>query len=129
MQHNLLPPNVQRKLRAGETVIAESHPAATVLWAEVVGGLAGNASPSGAAAATAAPHTRQQQHSQQQVVGSSSGGPQAQLQQPGAGAGAAESSRVSCERVLSPAEAVVTLNSLYTTWEELCGQRVSGWPG
>jgi DNA-binding NarL/FixJ family response regulator len=121
MQHNLLPPNVQRKLRAGETVIAESHPAATVLWAEVVGGLAGNASPSSAAAALA---TRQQQHPQpqQQLTGLSSGGLQAQQQ--GADASSALTSRVSCERVLSPAEAVVTLNSLYTTWEELCGQRV-----
>jgi hypothetical protein len=34
LQHNLLPLNVQRKLRNGETVIAESHPAATVLWAD-----------------------------------------------------------------------------------------------
>jgi hypothetical protein len=37
LQHNLLPRNVQRKLRNGETVVAEHHPAATVLWAEVVG--------------------------------------------------------------------------------------------
>jgi DNA-binding response OmpR family regulator len=38
LQHNLLPQNVQRKLRSGETVIAEKHAAATVLWAEVAGG-------------------------------------------------------------------------------------------
>jgi hypothetical protein len=125
MQHNLLPPNVQRKLRAGETVIAESHPAATVLWAEVVGGLAGTPS----SAAAAASHTRQQHHSQQQLAGLSSSGAQGQLQQPGAAEGPSVSSCASCERVLSPAEAVVTLNSLYTTWEELCGQRVSCWPG
>jgi hypothetical protein len=37
LQHNLLPRNVQRKLRNGETVVAEHHTAATVLWAEVVG--------------------------------------------------------------------------------------------
>jgi hypothetical protein len=119
MQHNLLPPNVQRKLRAGETVIAESHPAATVLWAEVVGGLAGNASPGSVAAAAA--QTEQQEQKHDQVVGT---GANSQLQHVGTGSGGAAGSRVSCERVLSPAEAVVTLNSLYTTWEELCGQRV-----
>lgn len=37
LQHNLLPRNVQRKLRNGETVVAEHHTASTVLWAEVVG--------------------------------------------------------------------------------------------
>ncbi|KAF6251825.1 nucleotide cyclase [Scenedesmus sp. NREL 46B-D3] len=122
MQHNLLPPNVQRKLRAGETVIAESHPAATVLWAEVVGGLAGSAAP-GATAAAAAPAVRHQQHQQQQLAGVGSDAPKLRSQHVSGCPLSAASSRASCERVLSPAEAVVTLNSLYTTWEELCGQR------
>ncbi|KAI8474106.1 MAG: hypothetical protein J3K34DRAFT_495844 [Monoraphidium minutum] len=65
LQHNLLPRNVQRKLRAGETVVAEHHGAATVLWAEVVG-----------------------------------------------------LPRLAAE--VPPLELVVMLNSLYTTWDELC---------
>lgn len=122
MQHNLLPPNVQRKLRAGETVIAESHPQATVLWAEVVGGLTGSVSP--AAASSATPPGQQQQQQPEQLVGTHAGSLQQQQQQHGGMDGRAAAGRASCERVLSPAEAVVTLNSLYTTWEELCGQRV-----
>ncbi|WIA11289.1 hypothetical protein OEZ85_011413 [Tetradesmus obliquus] len=121
MQHNLLPPNVQRKLRAGETVIAESHPQATVLWAEVVGGLTGSVSP--AAASSATPPGQQQQQQPEQLVGTHAGSLQQQQQQHGGMDGRAAAGRASCERVLSPAEAVVTLNSLYTTWEELCGQR------
>lgn len=109
LQHNLLPPNVQRKLRAGETVIAESHPAVTVLWAEVVGGLAGST-----------PAAVQQQQQQQQVLLSSAPAATAE--------GADDGGLLTFRRAsggLSPAEAVVTLNSLYTTWEELCAQRVS----
>ncbi|KIY92343.1 Atrial natriuretic peptide receptor B [Monoraphidium neglectum] len=65
LQHNLLPRNVQRKLRNGETVVAEHHGAVTVLWAEVVG-----------------------------------------------------LPRLAAE--VPPLELVVMLNSLYTSWDELC---------
>ncbi|KAF8057779.1 walR [Scenedesmus sp. PABB004] len=112
LAHNLLPPNVQRKLRAGETVIAESHPAASVLWAEVVGG----AAPSPGAA-------REEQHAAPPRPGAA----------PGAAGGAAANGAAlvalgggpgpgGVGGGLTPAEAVVTLNSLYTTWEELCAR-------
>jgi hypothetical protein len=136
LQHNLLPVTVQRKLRAGETVIAESHPAATVLWAEVMGGI-----------------TQQQQQQQQQHLeqpseylsasnaggSSSSSNSRQELMVPiaaaGAGklsssssgsrGGAAAAGPVRTSGGLSPAEAVVRLNSLYTTWEELCAEQVT----
>lgn len=109
MQHNLLPANVQKKLRAGETVIAESHRAATVLWAEVVGGPA-------AAAAHVSSDLRE--------LPSSVAGSPAVVPGSVAPAGDRALASVAGAGGLTPAEAVVTLNSLYTTWEELCGQQV-----
>jgi class 3 adenylate cyclase len=69
LTHNLLPRNVQQKLRNGEIVVAEHHQHATVLWAEVVG-------------------------------------------------------LPSLVTQLSPVEFVVTLNNLYSSWEQLCDQEV-----
>jgi hypothetical protein len=152
LQHNLLPLNVQRKLRNGETVIAESHPAATVLWAEVLGPTAAAASGMGAAAAAAAAagssaplqEALNRISSQQQLAAAAAAADQAA----DGAADAAASNGVSRSGSLlglsaldvsgplslgafapglSPAEAVVRLNSLYTTWEELCAKQV--WRG
>jgi hypothetical protein len=150
LQHNLLPLNVQRKLRNGETVIAESHPAATVLWAEVMGPTAAAAAGGwpavvtpGSSSSNVLPDALLQRVASQQEVGAAA--------DPGdtaAAAAAAEDGQsvsrsgsalclpglVSSLPVcpggyapgLSPAEAVVRLNSLYTTWEELCAKQVGG---
>jgi hypothetical protein len=156
LQHNLLPLNVQRKLRNGETVIAESHPAATVLWAEVLGPTAAAASGMGAAVAAAAgssgPLQEALKHisSQQQLAAAAAAAAdQATGSAADAAADAAAGSANGVSRSgsllglsgldvsgplslggsfapgLSPAEAVVRLNSLYTTWEELCAKQVS----
>lgn len=166
LQHNLLPLNVQRKLRNGETVIAESHPAATVLWAEVMGPTAATAVGGAAAAATgvacSSPDHQLQEalrriSSQQQLLltAADTGAAVAptvtreqQLQGGAAAAAVMEDSGSAVSRSssavrllgldgvpepvgvgpfppgLSPAEAVVRLNSLYTTWEELCAKQV-----
>lgn len=174
LQHNLLPLNVQRKLRNGETVIAESHPHATILWAEVLGPTAAAASGMAAAAPAAAGVGSSAARSLQEALRRISS--QQQLTQPAAAAGAgaedgagvaegteaAAVSRSSSDAAaaaagavsrsssgvgltggdvstslpvgpyssgLSPAEAVVRLNSLYTTWEELCAKQVGGYLG
>lgn len=171
LQHNLLPLNVQRKLRNGETVIAESHPAATVLWAEVLGGptaAVGGIAPAAPAAAAASGQNPLQEalrriSSQQQLAAASgdtaaaaAGGalpaPAAAAAESGCVDGSSGSNGLVVSRSgsalglmgleagplglgafppgLSPAEAVVRLNSLYTTWEELCAQQVGrSWMG
>jgi hypothetical protein len=150
LQHNLLPLNVQRKLRNGETVIAESHPAATVLWAEVLGPTAATAA--GLPAAGAAHHHPLQEalkriSSQQQLTAAATAAAAAGSAAGGGGEGGGAEGTSSVSRSgsglalaslessgplgvgdfapgQSPAEAVVRLNSLYTTWEELCAKQV-----
>lgn len=153
LQHNLLPLNVQRKLRNGETVIAESHPAATVLWAEVLGPTAAAASGMAAAAPPGSSGPLQEAlnriNSQQQLAAAAADqatGPAADsaaANDAAAGNGVSPSGSLlglagmdvsgpmsvgTFAPGLSPAEAVVRLNSLYTTWEELCAKQVGMGP-
>jgi hypothetical protein len=139
LQHNLLPLNVQRKLRNGETVIAESHPAATVLWAEVlgVGGVTAAAAWAAADAQSGQAGSPQQvqavlQHmllrtsTSQQLLAAADDGDEAAAAAAASCSteGAAQQAAGLAPALLNPAEAVVRLNSLYTSWEELCAQQV-----